>query len=145
MARALPEWIGQTDDQRAPPRVRQRVFDREKGTCHLCKTKIQPGQKWDMDHAIALINGGENSEANLKPAHRKCHIDKTAQDVAEKAKIAAIRQRHHGIVDAPKMPSAPFPKTLKSARRERVAAGKLPLPDRKRAMFEPNNPTGEVL
>ena len=76
---------------------------------------------------MAIINGGENAERNLKPAHRKCHKDKTARDVAEKAKVAAIRQRHLGIVNAPKLRGSPFPKTTKSARREARASSKLPV------------------
>lgn len=128
MARDTKEWIGRDDNHRAPGKVRQRVFDREHGCCHLCEQPIQPGQKWDLDHVVALINGGENAEPNLKPAHRKCHKDKTARDVAEKAKVAAIRQRHLGIVDAPKLRGSPFPKTNKSARREARASSKLPLP-----------------
>jgi len=128
MPRALPIWIGRDDNHRAPGKVRQRVFDREHGRCHLCEQPIQPGEKWDLDHVVALINGGENAEPNLKPAHRKCHKDKTARDVAEKAKVAAIRQRHLGIVNPPKMHGASFPKTIKSARREARASSKLPAP-----------------
>lgn len=113
MARTVPEWIGKTDDTRAPAKVRQRIFDRD-NTCHLCGQPIQaPGQKWDLDHVVALINGGENRESNLRPAHRKCHKDKTARDVAEKAKIAAIRQKHIGAAAPSPRPikSAPFPKS----------------------------------
>lgn len=98
--RKVEEWVGQTDDTRAPPRVRARIFDRD-NRCHLCGCEIQIGQKWDLDHVVALINGGENREANLKPSHRKCHKDKTARDVAEKAKVAAVRQKHIGAA-APK-------------------------------------------
>lgn len=113
MPRAVEEWIGKTDDHRAPGKVRQRVFDRDGGICHLCRQAIQIGQKYDLDHVEALINGGENRESNLKPAHRKCHVEKTASDVAEKAKIAAIRGKHIGAVrpssklatrDKPKQP-----------------------------------------
>ncbi|WP_312619141.1 HNH endonuclease signature motif containing protein [Agrobacterium pusense] len=113
MARRVDEWIGATDDQRAPPRVRERIFTRD-STCHLCKCEIQTGQKWDLDHVKALINGGENRETNLRPAHRKCHVEKTALDLAEKAKVAAIRKKHIGIT-RPKqtIKSAPFPKSEK--------------------------------
>jgi len=113
MARTVDEWIGATDDQRAPPRVRERIFTRD-STCHLCKCEIQVGQKWDLDHVKALINGGENRETNLRPAHRKCHVGKTALDLAEKAKVAAIRKKHIGIT-RPKqtIKSAPFPKSEK--------------------------------
>lgn len=127
MARTVKEWIGETDDQRAPPRVRLRVFDREGGKCHICRQVII-GKKWALDHVKALINGGENRETNLAPVHIACHAEKTAQDVAEKARIAAKRRKHIGIVDAPKMQGRPFPKTTKSARREKAATSKLPLP-----------------
>ena len=43
MPRALPEWIGKTDDSQAPPRVRVRCFERDKGVCHICKQKIKAG------------------------------------------------------------------------------------------------------
>jgi hypothetical protein len=129
MPRALPIWIGRDDNHRAPGKIRQRIFDREHGRCHLCEQPIQPGQKWDLDHVVALINGGENAEPNLKPAHRKCHKDKTARDVAEKAKVAAIRQRHLGIVTPPKMQSRGFDRiSAKTANRKARASSKLPLP-----------------
>jgi len=125
--RSVEEWIGRTDDHRAPGKVRQRIFDRD-CRCHLCGVEIQIAQKWDLDHVKALINGGENRESNLRPAHVKCHKDKTARDVAEKAKVAAIRQKHIGARTAPAKPirSAGFPKTEKAARRQ----VKTPLPPR---------------
>lgn len=134
MARPVKEWIGDTDEQRAPPRVRLRVFDREGGKCHICRQPII-GKKWALDHVTALINGGENRESNLKPVHIACHAVKTAADVAEKAKVAATRKAHLRIVDAPAMQGQPFPKTRKAARRQQVAATKLPIPPRKRPMF----------
>ncbi|QIB36837.1 HNH endonuclease [Rhizobium oryzihabitans] len=97
MARTVEEWIGKSDDHRAPGSVRDRIMSRDKRICHLCQSEIQVGQKWDLDHVTALINGGENRESNLKPAHRKCHVEKTALDVAEKAKVAAVRKKHLGI------------------------------------------------
>lgn len=113
MTRSVDEWIGATDDQRAPPRVRERIFTRD-NTCHLCKCEIQTGQKWDLDHVKALINGGENREKNLRPAHRKCHVEKTALDLAEKAKVAAIRKKHLGITRPKQTIKSPgFPKSEK--------------------------------
>lgn len=134
MARPVKEWIGSTDEQRAPPRVRLRVFDRESGKCHICRQPII-GKKWALDHVTALINGGENRESNLKPVHIACHAEKTAADVAEKAKVAEKRKAHLRIVDAPTMQGQQFPKSSKAARREKVAANKLPIPPRKRPMF----------
>lgn len=134
MARTVKEWRADTDDQRAPPRVRARIFDREGGKCHLCGQPII-GKKWALDHVKALINGGENRETNLAPVHIACHAEKTAQDVAEKARIAAKRRKHIGIVDATKMQGRPFQKSRKAVRRQQAAANKLPLPPRKRPMF----------
>jgi len=96
MARSVSEWIGKTPDTKIPPRVRLRIFEREKGICHLCKQPIQVGQKWEANHDPALINGGENRESMIFPAHDKCHKAHTAQAVAEKAKVAALRAKHIG-------------------------------------------------
>ena len=117
MARTVEEWIGETDDQRAPKRVRDRLLDKHP-TCYLCKRDFRDGKKIAFDHVTALINGGENRESNLRPVHVACHADKTAADVAEKAKIAAKRRKHRRIVDAPKMRSAPFPTSSKAAKRK---------------------------
>jgi 5-methylcytosine-specific restriction endonuclease McrA len=105
---------------------------REGNRCHLCGCAID-GKKWDLDHVKALINGGENRESNLKPAHRKCHVEKTAADVAEKARIAAVRKKHLGIRTAPKqkIKSAGFPVSQSAAKRQT----KIPLAPR--ALFKP--------
>lgn len=95
--RAVPEWIGKTPDTPAPPRVRLRVFESAGGVCHLTGRKIWPGDEWDLDHVVALINGGENRESNLAPALREAHRAKTAQDVRTKAKAARLRKSHVGI------------------------------------------------
>lgn len=111
-ARALPEWIGATPDTRAPARVRLRVFEAYGGRCYLTGVKIMPGDAWDLDHRIALINGGENREANLAPALKAAHRVKTTQDVKVKAKIARIRQKHLGVIKpSGKIQSRGFDKT----------------------------------
>lgn len=98
MPRAVPEWIGKTPDSKVPDRVRQRIFDREGGRCHLSGRVIHPpADLWDLDHKVALINGGEHRESNLFPALRDKHRKKTAQDVAEKAATARVRSKHLGI------------------------------------------------
>lgn len=94
MSRALPEWIGKTDDSKVPDRVRIRIFDREGGRCWISGRKIMPGDAWDLDHKVALINGGEHRESNLFPALRDKHRAKTAEDVAEKAETYRVRSKH---------------------------------------------------
>lgn len=113
MARALPEWIGKTPDTKVPPRVRARIFEREGGICHLSGRKITPSDKWDLDHKVALINGGEHRETNLFPAIRDKHREKTREDVAEKAVSARKRQKHIGIRKQPTMRSAGFARAPK--------------------------------
>lgn len=98
MARSVDEWIAKHDDQKVPDRVRQRVFDRERGICHLTGAVIDPVRDaWDLDHKVALILGGEHRESNLYPALRPAHRKKTATEMAVKSKIAAVRKKHLGI------------------------------------------------
>lgn len=104
MSRAVPEWWGATDDTPAPPRVRARVFLAHGGVCHLTGRKIAPGERWELDHVVALINGGENRESNLAPALVAAHKAKTAQDVAQKAKDARVRAKHIGAAPASRNP-----------------------------------------
>jgi 5-methylcytosine-specific restriction protein A len=97
MSRAVEEWIGKTPDTPAPPRVRLRVFERYNGVCYLSGRKIMPGDKWQIEHPQALINGGENRESNMAPALDQPHKVKSAQDVKQKAKNDRVRKRHIGI------------------------------------------------
>lgn len=96
--RSLPEWIGKSNDAPIPPRVRLRQFDHDNGICQCgCGIKIRPGDKWQTDHIVALVNGGENRESNLRTMLTDHHKAKTAADVAEKAKTYERRAKHLGI------------------------------------------------
>lgn len=99
--RELPEWIGATDDEHVPNRVRIRVFDAFKGICAgECGGKIRGA--WEIDHIVALINGGENRESNLQPLCVECHAVKTSGDLAEKSKTYRIRAKHLGLLIKPR-------------------------------------------
>ncbi len=125
MARAVPEWIGKTDDSKPPPRVLLRIFQREGGVCHISGRKIAPGEMWQAEHKIALVNGGENRESNLFPALVGPHKEKTKRDLAEKSRVAARAKSHLGAT-RPKgqIKSRGFEKT------ERKHADRAPLPPR---------------
>lgn len=111
MTRAIPEWIGKTDDAVIPPRVRLRVFERHGGICHLSGRRIGAGEVWDVDHVIALVNGGSNRESNLAPALRDKHREKTKADVTEKSTVYRKRLKHLGLAPArQKIQSAGFRK-----------------------------------
>ncbi len=125
--RTVKEWIGKTDDSKVPDRVRQRVFDNAGGICHCCNLPIKvPFETWEADHKIALINGGENRESNLAPAHSHCHLKKTSVDVAEKSKVAAIRQKFTG---------AKKPKSKLARKEKQTKPLSKALPPRKRDIF----------
>jgi len=95
--RSVPEWIGKTDDAPVPPRVRARIFVRDDGVCHLSGRKIRPGEKWELEHILALSLGGEHRESNLAPALVEPHKVKTKADRRQKAKNDRVRKRHLGI------------------------------------------------
>lgn len=98
MPRTLPEWRGATLNSMPPPRVRARIFERHEGRDHTTGRKIRAGEAWQLDHVIALCNGGLNIESNLAPIlSGKPHKEKTAADVAEKSKVARMRAKHLGI------------------------------------------------
>lgn len=96
MSREVPEWIGKDDDSVPPPRVRARVFEAHGGICYLSKRKILAGEPWELDHIIAIINGGQNRESNLAPALKDKHRAKTDSDMDTKSKIARQRLKHLG-------------------------------------------------
>ena len=110
MSRSVPEWQGKTDDSAIPPRVRLRVWDREEGLCHRCRRQIPADDAWIIEHRLAIILGGANAEGNLCLTCSWCKPAKDAEDVAEKAASARVRQKHLGIRRESTMRSAGFAK-----------------------------------
>lgn len=124
--RRVPEWIGKTDDAKVPPRVRLRVFLDHEGRCWLSGRKIAPGEPWDLDHKVALINGGEHRENNLAPALKDKHREKTRADVAEKSAVYRKASKHAGIRNPSKIQSAGFPRFKAQARATTPLSKQLP-------------------
>ena len=94
--RTVDEWIGATDNARIPTRVRLRVWERDGGKCALTGRKIRPGEPWQLDHRVSLINGGQHREQNLQVVSVEAHKAKTADDVAIKSKISRVKAKHLG-------------------------------------------------
>ncbi len=103
MARKVEPWVGKDDNQPAPQRVRLRVWDRCEGRCHACQRKILVGEKWVLEHLVALINGGANAEHNLCLTCCNCLPEKNAKDVAEKSAVNKSRAKNLGL-KKPKRP-----------------------------------------
>lgn len=74
------------------------------------------GDLWDVDHVVALVNGGKHCESNLAPALRDKHREKTKADVAEKSTVYRKRAKHLGL--RPK--GRPMPGSKASGIRKRM-------------------------
>ena len=80
--------------------------------CHICKGRIETDQAWELDHVIPLALGGDDEPDNWRPAHKKCHGEKTKDDVKVIAKAKRVEIKHNGA-KAPakvKIQSKPFEK-----------------------------------
>lgn len=70
--------------------------------CHICGLPIDPvRQRWELDHPIPLANGGTDEDEALKPAHARCHLEKTVGDIGKIAKGKRMRARHLGTKPPP--------------------------------------------
>lgn len=99
MPRKVEEWIGRSDETAPPLRVKARIIEAQFGICACgCGVKLGvAGEGIEFDHATALINGGENREANLQALRAPCHKPKTAADVKLKAMVARKKAKHLGL------------------------------------------------
>jgi 5-methylcytosine-specific restriction endonuclease McrA len=92
---------------------RVRLFELHKGICHICKQKIQVGEKWELEHLIPWELTRDDSDENVKPAHDHCHKPKTKKDTQEIRKADRIRAKHLGCYpkSRARIQSRGFPKT----------------------------------
>lgn len=97
MSRSVPLWVGKSDDAKVPPRVRLRILEAHDHRCWISGREILPGELWDLDHKVALCNGGRHAEDNLAPALRDKHRKKTALDVREKKITVRKKMANYGI------------------------------------------------
>lgn len=100
MARSVKEWVGKTDDTAIPDRVRVRVFEKAGGCCTICGRKIRAGERWTLEHVVALINWLKtpeaphgNREKNLGVTCCNCLPGKNAADQAEKSAVYHKRRK----------------------------------------------------
>jgi 5-methylcytosine-specific restriction protein A len=77
-----------TDQERA------RVFADAEGRCAACTRKLGPSDDWDIDHRIALENGGTNDPSNLQVLCEVCHEQKTGEDHGRAGKSRRTFTKH---------------------------------------------------
>ena len=67
----------------------QRIRAHVLGLAPLCVTCLALGRvtaATEVDHVLALVNGGGNEMANLQGLCAACHVDKTARDLGREVK-----------------------------------------------------------
>lgn len=99
-------------------RTRTRIYDAANGECCICGNYIHAtrGDKWIVEHVKPLWLGGADDDSNMRPAHYRCAIQKTAEEAAVKAKTDRVRAKHLGIR---KTQFRPMPGTRASGLRKR--------------------------
>ena len=94
---------------------RARIFEANNGVCYLCSGKIDATREaFEIDHVVAWALTHDDSDENLRPAHKNCHRKKTDQDVANIARAKRREAKHKGYArPTKKIQSAGFPKREK--------------------------------
>lgn len=123
MPRSTKEWIGKTDDAMPGEHVRERLM-RIYPACYLCTQPFVDGDKVEIDHKVALRDGGENRESNLRPVHKGCHADKSAKEATDRAAVRKSKLRGFGLQTKAKRP---FPKPDKPPRVSRPSLPPRPM------------------
>lgn len=99
--------IGTTPRKPMSPMQRLRIFETHHGICCLCDRKIQAGEKWIIEHPLALGLGGADTDENKRPAHEDCRRIKDKIDVPAIAKAKRMKARHIGIKKPSRFPKPP--------------------------------------
>jgi 5-methylcytosine-specific restriction protein A len=55
--------------------------------CVICLKQGRLSRAVELDHIIALVNGGTNADSNYQCLCKACHQDKTARDLGYSAKV----------------------------------------------------------
>lgn len=60
------------------------IIKSQRGRCAYCRKKL--GDKYHVDHIVALARGGTNDRRNLQAACPKCNLSKAARDPIDHAR-----------------------------------------------------------
>lgn len=88
MVSAIPTMSEQRMAGRALQARRLKLWTKADGKCQGCGKVVAYPHGFELDHKQALVNGGEDSEANcqvlcIEPDGGGCHAAKTAQDMTQ--------------------------------------------------------------
>ena len=79
---------------------RARIFAANDGVCHICLKKIDGVREaWEIEHVIAWELTRDDSDDNLRPAHKLvCHQEKTHKRDRPAINQAKRREaKHNGV------------------------------------------------
>ena len=110
------EDVGTTKRKKMTRSRALKRWEAHKGICITCERKINPGERWFIEHKRALELGGEDTDANCAPAHYACKAVKDAEDHGRAAKAKRAKQSALGIKDEnrAKIKSPGFPAPVKT-------------------------------
>lgn len=76
---------------------RDRLYKLYAGKCYLCDGQInRETERFEIEHVIPFAISDDNSDENLRLAHAKCHLAKTAKDLGTIAKVKRQAGNHDG-------------------------------------------------
>lgn len=72
--------------------IRARILRRDGGACQYCLERDGAvTAATEVDHRIALHNGGSNDDDNLVATCRECHETKTRDDLGQRQRVTIGR------------------------------------------------------
>ena len=87
---SVPFNAGSVPIERVRGRAGQVMRNRHLNAQPLCVICLKQGRlshAVELDHIIALVNGGTNADSNFQCLCKACHQDKTARDLGYSAKV----------------------------------------------------------
>lgn len=108
----LKPWVGRRPESMPGQAVLLRLYAKQNGLC-ACGCGLMMNfdrDEIDCDHKVALIDGGENVEANLQLMIRKHHRAKTASEATERSRERAHKAKAFTALRKLKWQSRGFPK-----------------------------------
>ena len=113
-----------TSRKRFSRKDRERFLEAADHVCHICKGRISEDQAWEIEHVIPWKLTRDDSDKNLRPAHKKCHSRKTHKiDRPAINKAERMRAKHRGFWPRPignaRLGSRPFQSTRQFNRKEK--------------------------
>lgn len=102
---------------------RARIFANNHGVCHICEKKIDgTSEAWEIEHVIAWELTRDDSDDNLRPAHKLvCHQTKTHKHDRPAINEAKRREAKHNGVKRASSKLAASPKEPKQSRHPKQA------------------------